>query len=73
MKKRIDECFMCKSRSCYKRVYRNEEPYFYEIACEDHEWHLDEFSDEILGKNNGVMRIYVSGSSIQKRNKINNN
>ena len=67
MKKRKDECLLCKSRACYMRIVRKEEPCYDEIACSKHILDLEKHSDETLGKGNGVMRNHIWGSERQKR------
>lgn len=68
--RRKDQCFMCNSRSCYTRICREEDEKgaaFDEIACNLHIFDLEQYSDTILGKKNGVMRVHISGTARQKR------
>jgi len=67
MAKRKDECIFCKSRSCYTRIVRLEEPAYDEVACDYHVLELEKHSDEVLGTKNGIMRTHLSGTSRQKR------
>jgi hypothetical protein len=66
--KRKDECLFCKSRKCYIRIVRQEaEPFYDEIACDEHGSDLENHSDEVLGSYNGIMRYHITGSSRMKR------
>ena len=70
MAKRKDECIFCKSRSCYTRIVRLEEPAYDEVACPSHVLDLERHSDTKLGTRNGVMRHHISGTARQKRGEI---
>ena len=70
MAKRKDECLFCKSRACYTRIVRLEEPEYDEIACRSHTLDLERHSDTMLGTRNGVMRHHISGTARQKRGEI---
>lgn len=65
--KRKDECLFCSNRKCYTRIAREEEPRYDEIACNSHILELERHSDEILGRQNGIMRWHITGNSQQKR------
>lgn len=58
MKKRIDECYKCSSRSCFYRIYRL--PEFDEIACRDHGLDLERYADSVL---DGKIRHHLSSSA----------
>ncbi len=63
-KKRKDECYKCSSRSCYNRIVNET---FDELACSNHINDLEKYSDEVLGKNNGVYRTNISSTGKLKR------
>ena len=65
---RRDQCLFCKSRSCYTKIYTDDFRYD-EVACDKHVHDLEKHSDKVLGKNNGVMRTHLSGTSKLKRGK----
>ncbi len=67
MKKRKDECLICKSRNCYSRIVREESPYYDEVACTRHNIEMGKHSDITLGKGNGIYRHYISSTGKLKR------
>ncbi len=67
MKKRKDECLICKSRSCYKRIVRETAPYYDEVACNEHISDMEKHSDATLGTKNGIYRNYISSTGKLKR------
>ena len=66
MKKRIDECLLCKSRSCYERVLSSKDggKTYDEIACINHIQELYKHSDRTAPK---VMKYFISSTAKQKR------
>jgi len=66
MKKLINECQFCKSRFCYNRIVREEEPRYDEVFCNKHIDEAEKESDRVLGAP-GYKRAYISGTGIQKR------
>jgi len=64
---RKDQCLFCRSRSCYSRIVRKEEPNYDEIACDKHISDLEKHSDEILGKNNGIIRTHITSTGKLRR------
>jgi len=67
---RPDQCFKCTSRNCPEHIYRDEPPYFNEVACRKHRDDLHKYVDQILGVKNGVMRIYRSSTGACSRNDV---
>ena len=69
MKKKPNECFKCKSWGhCSHHVFRLEEPYFNEIACDRHIEDLFKHADEVLGTGNGIFRTHRSSTGSVSRN-----
>lgn len=66
MKKRVDECLFCRSRSCYTKIC-TDDFIFDEVACNNHILDLEKHSDKVLGKDNGVMRSHVTSTARLKR------
>jgi flagellar basal body rod protein FlgF len=62
MNKPSNECFKCKSRFCSSGIISvsDKGEKFNEIACTKHIDDLEEKADEVLGHDNGVMRLSVS-------------
>lgn len=62
MSKVPNECFKCKSRFCSNGIISIEDngKKFNEIACDKHIKDLEKKANEVLGKDNGVMRLSVS-------------
>jgi hypothetical protein len=73
MRKRIDECLFCSSRTCRTRIVRPEEPHYDEVACNRHISELEKHSDVVLGRKNGVMRHHISSLGNLKRGENINN
>jgi hypothetical protein len=67
LKKRKDECLFCSSRSCHTRIVRLENPVYDEVACSRHVANLEDHSDSVLGRKNGVMRNHITSSSKMER------
>ncbi len=55
MNKKENQCFLCNSKKCFEAVVCVEHR-FCEISCKNHVHKLHEYSDKVLGKNNGVMK-----------------
>ena len=70
MKKRKDECQICTSRSCYHRIYREENPKYDEVYCDSHIKEAEELSDKILGINNKIYRTFQSSTGKLSRKSI---
>jgi len=66
MKKRIDECFKCSKRKCRTRIVTPDMKYD-ELACNDHIRDLELHTDNVLGKDRGVMRHHISSTAQQHR------
>ena len=66
MKKLINECQFCKSRFCYHRIVRQENPKYDEVYCNKHIREAEDEADKVLG-NPGYMRTHISSTAIQKR------
>ncbi len=49
------------------RIYTTADSRFDEVACREHANDLEVYADAVLGKNNGVMRMHVSGNSKYQR------
>lgn len=60
--KRIDECFKCSKRKCRTRIVTNDLKYD-ELACDEHIRDLELHTDNVLGKNNGIMRNHISSTA----------
>jgi len=67
MKKLINECQFCKSRFCYHRIVREEEPKYDEVYCNKHIEEAEKEADRVLGVGNGIRRNHISGTGIQRR------
>jgi len=59
LNRKSNECLFCTSRKCYEAVVCVEHN-FVEISCINHVKELYEYSDKVLGINNGVLRQYIS-------------
>ena len=65
-KTRPGECKFCTSRKCSTRI-ATPNMSFDEVACGRHIKDLYSLSDDMLGKNNGVMRTHISSTGSLKR------
>ena len=65
--KRSDACLICDRRKCRTRVVRLEEPFYDEIACDEHQNALYLHSDDILGVGSGLDRHYISSTGNLRR------
>ena len=60
---RKDQCKLCTSKSCYFRIHSVTEGYNYdEVACRRHSRDLEIDADNVLGRNNGVVREHISST-----------
>ncbi len=64
--KRKDECLFCSSRKCYTRIVTDDKRYD-EISCGNHVIDMEKHSNNVLGRNNGVMRWHVSSTGRVRR------
>lgn len=68
-KKLMNECQFCKSRFCYHRIVRTEDPTYDEVYCNKHIHEAEDEADRVLG-NTRHMRAHISGTGIQKRGEL---
>lgn len=67
-RKNKNECQFCKSRSCYKQIYRDEFPFYDEVYCDQHCNEAEEESNRVLGgAGSKVFRTYRSSTGKLRR------
>lgn len=69
MKKRKDECLVCKKRKCYERVVSSDDngKTYDEIACFAHIFNLHKHSDITAP---GVIKYFISSCGKQIRGEV---
>ncbi len=60
--KRKNQCQFCGSIHCFHQIYRDEEPKYDEVYCNNHIKEAENACNEKLGKGNGVLRSYRSST-----------
>lgn len=60
--KRKDECQFCTSRSCFKQIFRDEDPKYDEVYCDKHCNEAEQEANRVMGDGKGIFRTHRSST-----------